>query len=159
MQNNIYLIVSNQAHEHIRQKGSISNQKQSKQIWIWDIWLLTILAWDQHHWWLVYESKAVALLYKKLIKQTSRNRSTGNWRVDLSNQLKIVTWCSPTSMTRKKLMCNRIIHEIDSVHVNHRRAEYYRNHCRITSPRPRNLDYCGNCSGLDINRRKPTSNK
>ena len=32
MQNNIYLIVSNQAHEHIRQKGSISNQKQSKQI-------------------------------------------------------------------------------------------------------------------------------
>ena len=29
MQNHIYLIVSNQAHEHIRQKGSSSNQKQS----------------------------------------------------------------------------------------------------------------------------------
>jgi hypothetical protein len=93
--------------------------------------LLTILAWDQHHWWREWESKAVALLYKKWIKQTSRHRSTGNWRLDLSNQLKIVTWCSPTSMTRKTLTCNPIIHEIDSVHVNN--AENYRNHCRITS--------------------------
>ena len=31
-QNDVYLIVSNQAHEHIRQKGRSSNQKQSKRI-------------------------------------------------------------------------------------------------------------------------------
>ena len=151
-------LVSNQAHENIRQKawGRSSNRKQSKRIWYLAAYHPCLRSTSLMTWMRV-ESRCIAI--QKWIKQTYRHRSTGNWRVDLSNQLKIVTWCSPTSMTRKKLMCNRIIHEIDSVHVNHRRAEYYRNHCRITSPRPRNLDYCGNGSGLDINRRKPTSNK